>query len=1250
MPDSESTRKAHPGSEKSNLSMVAPGAAEPGLQQRTNNVILTCSHQLRPMVALGGSAGAIGSLQAFFRKMLPDSGMAFVVILHLSSEHHSGLAEVLQRTTAMPVVQAQDGVQVEPNRVYVIPPGKHLTVSDGHLQLADLPAERGRQAAVDLFFRSLADTHGPNATAIVLSGGTGDGALGLKRVKERGGLTIAQDPDEAEHAGMPRAAIATGLVDWVLPVAEMPGRVLEYHNRARRLQLPPDEGVPPGPASDGDEAVLRDVLTFVCTRTGRDFSYYKRATLLRRLARRMQVNGVDDLAAYLAFLRIHPGEAGALLKDLLISVTNFFRDREAFEALERHIPVLFTGKDHADAVRVWVPACATGEEAYSIAMLLLEHARRLEAPPGLQVFACDLDEEAVQVARAGLYPDTIAADVPEERLQRFFVREGQALRVRRELRETVLFAAHDLLNDAPFCRLDLISCRNLLIYLNHEAQERVLNTFHFALKPAGRLFLGASEAVEDGDVRFTALDKKHRLYASQAVQPRIVPVPGEAGILARALEVQVRAKEHPVLPGHSFDQGSPRSQPREEPGAGEHTSWAELHFRLVEQVISPAMRERFTPPSLIVNRRYDVVHVAGQARRFLQPADDGAASNLLQAVHPALRVGLSAALGRAAGTGRPVEVFGIPVELEGQRRSVDLRVAPLRELAPDFLLVVFDDRQPPAALEAGEREPTTAALQEASVAQLERELEEVKARLRTTAEQYGATVEELQAGNEELQAMNEELRAAGEELETSREELQSINEELTTVNQELKHKADELAHANSDLQNLMASTAIATVFLDDQLRIARYTPSAAPLFNLLPSDAGRPLAHFATRLDFPELQRDAQRVLETLVPVEREVNQENERWFLARLLPYRTTDNRIAGVVLTLVDITERKQVEAALRLNQEHLRLILENAREYAIFSVDLERRITRWNAGAERLLGYREQEVAGQSADVIFTPEDRAAGAPEQEAQKALADGRAVDERWHVRKDGSRFWSSGVTMPMRNAQSRVIGFVKIFRDQTATRAAQEALERSRQELWAALQETERARAEAEAADRAKDHFLAGLSHELRTPLTPVLLTVKTLMRRGDLPPDVLEGLEMVGRNVQLEARFVDDLLDLSRIARGRMEVAREPLDLHETVRHAVEVTRPDVEAKRQSLAVTLEAPEHQVYGDARRLQQVFWNLLKNASKFTREQGAIAIRSRNEAGRVVVEVSDTGIGFDAEAAARIFDPFEQADSSVARE
>lgn len=833
-----------------------------------------------PVVGIGASAGGLQALQRLFAHSPADSGMAFVVILHLSLTHESLAASLLQHSTTMKVVQVTEAMTIVPNQVYVIPPTQDLSMVDGTIQLHERGDSRALHAPIDLFFRSLAETHGHFAAAVVLSGSGSDGASGSERIKECGGVVVVQLPEEAEYPSMPRSAIATGLVDYILPVAAVPEALVAYWQNATNIQLPmlsapPDTTLPAPP----DDAALHAIFTLMRLRTNHDFSSYKRSTLLRRIQRRMQVHRLSDLAEYVSILQRQPDEVQALLRDLLISVTNFFRDPAAWARLETYLPQIFAGKQADDQVRAWVVGCASGEEAYTIAMLLAEFAATRDQAPRIQVFATDIDEAAIRTARQGFYRETIAADISPERLARFFIAEQGRYRVKPELRDMVLFAVQNLLRDPPFSRLDLISCRNVLIYLNHEAQEQVLKLFHFTLHPNGALLLGTSESVDVVPGLYNSIDKRQRLFQRHLAASSIPKtLPNVA-----------------LLPSLDLP-----STPRQSGALSSARALAEAHEQLLAQ---------FAPPSVLINHHYEIARISRGGRRWLELTEEDALStNLLKLIHPSLRIELRAALLQATQRNAATETRPVRIEMDGKAGNVRLLVQPVHssEWLQGYFLVIFDERADSSSL------PSNAAADaEPLLRQLEDELQRTQELLRATVEQYEISDEDQKAGNEELQAINEELRATSEELETSKEELQSINEELTTINQEMKHKVEELGQSNNDLQNLMASTQIATIFVDRALRIRRYTASAEALFNLIASDINRPLAHITHTLDYAELAADITRVLATLVPLEREVPSNNEHWYLARLLPYRTIEDTIDGVTLTFVDITRLKEIEA---------------------------------------------------------------------------------------------------------------------------------------------------------------------------------------------------------------------------------------------------------------------------------------------------------------------------------------------------
>jgi two-component system, chemotaxis family, CheB/CheR fusion protein len=838
-----------------------------------------------PTVGIGTSAGGVRVLQMFFESLPDDVDAAFVVVVHLDPSHQSELPHILAARTRMPVTQVSGRVPIKPRHVYVIPPNRQLLVTDAHLALAEFDRPRWERAPIDQFFRSLAAQHSDDF-AIILSGAGSDGSVGIKAVKEAGGIILVQDPDEAEYSSMPRSAMATGLADFVLPVREIAGRLPELIRSRRDL---PSEVL-----SESDGEAMQRILSYLRVRSGHDFSSYKKSTVKCRIARRMQVQQAATMAEYLASLRESSQEAQALFSDLLISVTTFFRDTDAFDKLAKLvIPRLFENKTASDKIRVWVPGCATGEEAYSIAILLLEEASRHDIRGEIQVFASDLDDSALDVARGGRYPLAAEADISDERLRKYFTREGDQLRVTRELREIVLFARHSLLKDPAFSHVDLLSCRNVLIYLDRDLQQQVCRIFHFALNPQGYLFLGSSESADAPPGAFRAVERDARIYQRQ-------PMPAE-----------VRLALRPGAPPFGVEPMPTR---------------ARRPFRApTEAVVHREALERLAPPSAIVDESNRVVHLSEQAGRYLQPSGGTLANDITELAREELRFDLRAAL-HSVFTRNESSLSGpIAVRFNGDARRVYLqaKLLPVEPNAGRLAIVLFFEGETLGDAELATpflegHEPSDQALQ------LQQELQFTQGQLRASREEYEGANEELRAANEELQSVNEEYRSTAEELETSKEELQSINEELQTVNAELKVKLESVSRAHSDAQNLMAATDVGILFLDPQLRINRFTPRISELFNIVEGDEGRSITDFTNRLDYDDLAGDARNVIRDLSSTEREVHGKDGSWYLTRLKPYRTVEDKIDGVVVTFVDIGERRRAEDALRESEARMRVMV--------------------------------------------------------------------------------------------------------------------------------------------------------------------------------------------------------------------------------------------------------------------------------------------------------------------------------------
>jgi chemotaxis methyl-accepting protein methylase/signal transduction histidine kinase/PAS domain-containing protein len=1188
-----------------------------------------------PVVGLGASAGGLKALKEFFTQMPAESGMAFVVIMHLSPQHESHAAAILQTTTRMTVSQVTEVVRVEPNHVYVIPPTMNLAMSDGHIRLFEPERPFGRHVAIDLFFRTLADTHGTHAVCIVLSGTGADGSIGIKRVKEAGGLAMVQAPGDAEYDAMPRNAINTGMVDFVLPVVELPDKLLEIWRNAQQIQLPVEAETPVVDESKVAEQALREVLTMLRTRTGHDFTHYKRATILRRIERRMQVNTLPDLPTYRDYLRTNPSEAQLLLKDLLIGVTNFFRDRISFDAFEREaVAQLFAGKTMGDQVRVWVAGCATGEEAYSIAMLLLEQASGLPNPPGIQLFATDIDEEAIAAARLGSYSDAIEADVSPARLRHFFTKEPGGYRVNKEVRERVLFAVHNLIKDPPFSKLDAITCRNLLIYLNREVQEQIFALFHFALRPNALLFLGASESADSAPTLFTAFDKKNRLY-------RAIPTRQERMI--------------PTLPLEAPSLRLRDGRARNAIAARHRLAFGELHQQLLEQ---------YAPPSVIVNADYEIVHLSEHVGRFLRLAGGEPSLNLLRAVLPELRLELRSALFQAMQSGRSTEAHRVRLVHEGRNTYVNMIVRPVQsvEMGSNFALVLFAEVE--EALGPEGKEPM-AGTHEPMVRGLEEELSRAKEQLQSTVEQYETSVEELKASNEELQVINEELRSTTEELETSKEELQSVNEELRTVNEELKNKVEEVSQANDDLQNLMASTDIPTIFLDRALHIKRYTPGTLALFRLIPTDTGRPLSDITHKLNYTNLHTDAEAVIASSHKIEREVVNMEGRHYLTRLAPYRTAQERMDGVVLTFVDITERKRHEVELTAVKDELAADLDAMTNLHEFSTRLLS-TTELQSLLEEILAAT---IAMQRADFgLIQLGDSPSGALIIVAQQGFAPdvldyfnqtqaattaaGRVRQQRTHIIIEdveldadyaphrsiaaASDFRAVQAT-PMFNHAGEILGILSTYfravnrpspRDRRLTdlfvRVATVLIERKRSEVVRHQLFQQLVNAQEEERQRIARELHDSLGQHLAT----LHLGLKSIQDRDGFPRDVGERIQQL-RELALQ---IDDAVD--RLVFDLHPPALDDLGLEDALRRHVqgwtESSGIPVDLHLSGLTAERLPPviETTLY---RIVQEALTNVLKHAG--ATHVSLILERRRNEV-RLILE--DNGRGFDLEAVRRV--------------
>ncbi|QNH63745.1 chemotaxis protein CheB [Hymenobacter sediminicola] len=895
------------------------------------------------IVGIGASAGGIEALEQFFRNVPPSPGVAFVVVMHLAPSPDGHLPVVLQNFTSLPVLQAHDGLKVRPNEVYVIPPDRDMSLLHGTLLLLPPAKPRGQRLPIDHFFQSLANDARERAICIILSGLGNDGTIGLKMVMENFGMVMVQDPKTAAFNSMPRSAIATEFVDFVLPPSQLPAKLLEYVDKpklVRPVRQPEDLE-----AKQPDHA-LQKIFLLIRTQTGHDFSFYKRNTVFRRIERRMNSHHIKEFAHYVRYLQENPQEVEQLFSELLIGVTKFFRDQDAFVLLKQFLRPVLQAKPLDSTIRVWAPGCSTGEEAYSLAILLLELLEELEPTHTLkiQIFATDINPDGIDFARAGRYPATIRADVNEQRLQRFFHNIDGAYQIRKEVRDLVMFAQHDINKNAPFIRLDLLCCRNLLIYLNSELQKNLLSVFHYALNPGALLFLGPSENMTGLQEQFAPLDVKWKISRRTETPTALTHL------------VNFPFARHSAIVPPISGLMNPTATRRD---SGPFAT-----------LVQRALLRSYAPPAVVINGKGEILYVHGRTGKYLEPAPGLSSMNLFEMAREELNFEISGAVHRANQERTDVTVDNVRVKTEAGQQLLRLSVRHLQEpeQLAGLLLVVFEDQPTPRRMRQSKNSPDPAAdlSRDAVVAALNKELQYTKHRLQTTIEEMESSLEELKSTNEELQSANEELQSTNEEFMTNKEEMQSLNEELMTLNMQYQSKSEELGHAANDMKNLLDATEIAIIFLDNDMVITRFTPPVARIINLVASDIGRPISHFASGLRHDHLLQDIQQVLDRLVSIETTIQTLNGEWYAMRILPYRTLDNYINGAVVTFTDITELKRLEAQRQYTMRFAESIVETVRE-PIMALDHNLQVLTISRSFASQFGLDATAVRGQALGVL-------------------------------------------------------------------------------------------------------------------------------------------------------------------------------------------------------------------------------------------------------------------------------------------
>lgn len=1163
-----------------------------------------------PVVGVGASAGGLAAFSELLRNLTSDPGMALVLIQHLDPTHPSHLCDALARETSMPVHEIRDGMPIEVNHVYVIPSNADVGMLKGTLTLLPRPTEAGRpHLPIDFFFAALAADRATLAIGVVLSGTGSDGTEGLAAIKVEGGVTFVQDTKSAQFNGMPESAIKAGVADFELPIAELAGelrRVAKHPFLTR-----PDPEVLARPDRDFEK-----VLVVLRSAMGVDFSDYKLTSIRRRLARRMAVRRVTSLAAYVQLLRDEPPEIHALFEDLLIHVTSFFRDPDAFAALEQHVfPELLKKKRDGGVIRIWCAGCSTGEEAYSLVIALREFlAREDAADTPIQLFASDVSETAIEKARAGFYPDAAVRGVSAERLARHFVRvDGGGYRIIKAIRERCAFVKHDLASDPPFSKLDLVSCRNVLIYFGAELQQRVIATFHFALESPGFLLLGRSENIADDAKLFTQVDSEARIFARTATRSlvRLAPTRSAAAIIP--------------------------------PTAGEPIRRAPSLDHLVRHVES-LLLDRYGPPGVIVTERMEIVRYRGRTSPFLEVPSGDPHHDLLKMARPGLLADLRIAVALAKQDGAVVRREGVRVEQNGSSRTCDVVVIPMvspHDAHQPLFAVMFDEPRAAQVTAPGAARGDAVVVDDGRAGRIASELDATKTYLQSIIDEHQRTNDALMSANEELQSSNEELQSLNEELETAKEELQSTNEELSTLNEELETRNLELDAANGDLFNILGSVEVPIVIVDAHRRIRRFTPKARPILNLLPSDVGRPIDDIKPAIEIPDLDQKIADVIDSVTPFEEDVRGRNGQWYRLQVRPYMTVDRRIDGAVISVVDIDVLKRALGAAEWARDNAKATVAAVR-IPLLVLDPRHEIVSTNQAFRDHFAIGAADVDGCSLYALLRgawdhPEVHAA------VTRVFSDDapfEALELTRGFEALGTRTLSmSGRRIELPGAEHLALLGIE---DVTERRRGEE--ERAR-----LLAEAEAARTSALAANRAKDEFLAVLSHELRTPLSTLLLQAQLLLHTKMDDAKITRAGASIERAARAQAQLIDDLLDVSRIVAGKLRMEMQPVSLATSVRAATEVVAPSAERKHLTVELVVDDALPPVAGDPSRLEQVVLNLLTNAIKFTPEGGRVTVSVDRVGDRGRIRVSDTGVGIEASFLPAVFMRFSQEDRAITR-